>query len=116
VRVATYTRISTDEERQPYSLGSQDERLSAYIASQEGWEKARTFTDQRSGATLDRPALQRALAEAKAGRYDLLLVYRVDRLARSVRGLAQILEELDSAGVAFRSATEPFDTSTPRGG
>ena len=115
MRVATYTRISTDEERQPYSLGSQSERLAAYIASQQGWEAARSFTDQRSGATLDRPALQRALAEAKAGRFDLLLVYRVDRLARSVRGLAQILEELDAAGVAFRSATEPFDTATPAG-
>lgn len=74
MRVATYTRISTDEERQPYSLGSQDERLAAYIANQEGWVSTRTFSDQRSGATLDRPALQRALAEAKAGRYDLLLV------------------------------------------
>ncbi|MGZ4139297.1 MAG: recombinase family protein [Actinomycetota bacterium] len=59
--------------------------------------------------------MQRALAEARAGRFDLLLVYRVDRFARSVRGLAQILEELDQAGVSFRSATEPFDTSTPGG-
>jgi len=68
-----------------------------------------------SGAQLERPSLQRALLEAKAKRFDLLLVYRVDRLARSVRGLAQILEELDAAGVAFRSATEPFDTSSPAG-
>jgi hypothetical protein len=59
--------------------------------------------------------LTNALTQARAGRYDLLLVYRVDRLARSVRGLAQILEDLDTAGVAFRSATEPFDTSTPAG-
>jgi site-specific DNA recombinase len=115
MRVATYTRISTDEERQPYSLGAQATRLESYIASQEGWELARTFTDQCSGATLDRPALQRALREARAQRFDLLLVYRVDRLARSVRGLAHILEELDGAGVAFRSATEPFDTATSAG-
>jgi site-specific DNA recombinase len=115
MRVATYTRISTDEERQPYSLGAQASRLESYIASQEGWELIRTFTDQCSGATLDRPALQRALREARAQRFDLLLVYRVDRLARSVRGLAHILEELDGAGVAFRSATEPFDTATSAG-
>jgi site-specific DNA recombinase len=115
VRVATYTRISTDEDHQPYSLEAQAGRLSAYINSQPGWAAARAYTDSLSGATLERPGLSRALAEARAGRYDLLLVYRVDRLARSVRGLAQILEELDGAGVAFRSATEPFDTSSAAG-
>lgn len=115
MRIATYTRISTDEAHQPYSLAAQTERLASYIASQPGWVLAREFTDQMSGATLERPGLQRALAEARAGRFDLLLVYRVDRFARSVRGLAQILEELDVAGVSFRSATEPFDTSTPGG-
>ncbi|MGI0129497.1 MAG: recombinase family protein, partial [Thermoplasmata archaeon] len=64
---------------------------------------------------LERPHLQRALAEARLGRFDLLLVYRVDRLSRSVRGLAQILDELDQAHVVFRSATEPFDTGSPAG-
>ena len=68
-----------------------------------------------SGATLKRAGLQRALSEAQAKRFDLLLVYRVDRLSRSVRGLAQILEALDQAGVLFRSATEPFDTSSSAG-
>ena len=65
--------------------------------------------------TTERPGLKRALAEARAGRFDLLLVYRVDRFSRSVRGLAQLLEDLDAAGVAFRSATEPFDTTTAAG-
>src|ERR1700730_2352561 len=51
----------------------------------------------------------------RAGRFDLLLVYRADRFSRSVRGLAQLLDELERAGVAFRSATEPFDTTTPAG-
>ena len=55
------------------------------------------------------------LRDAKLGRFDVLLVYRVDRLARSIRGLAQIIDELDQAGVIFRSATEPFDTGTPAG-
>jgi site-specific DNA recombinase len=115
MRVATYTRISTDEDHQPYSLEAQAERLGNYVASQDGWELVRRVTDQASGATTERPGLQRALSEAKAQRFDLLLVYRVDRFARSVRGLAQLLEELDAAGVAFRSATEPFDTTTPAG-
>jgi site-specific DNA recombinase len=115
VRIATYTRISTDEAHQPYSLEAQAERLSAYTASQEGWQITRRFSDQTSGATLERPGLERALAEAAARRLDLLLVYRVDRLSRSVRGLAQILETLDEARVLFRSATEPFDTSSSAG-
>ncbi|MGH2746045.1 MAG: recombinase family protein, partial [Thermoleophilaceae bacterium] len=83
--------------------------------SQEGWQIARRFSDQMSGATLERPGLHRALAESEAKRFDLLLVYRVDRLSRSVRGLAQILEQLDQAGALFRSATEPFDTATSAG-
>jgi DNA invertase Pin-like site-specific DNA recombinase len=115
MRVATYTRISTDEVNQPYSLGAQSERLASYVKSQEDWELVATFTDQISGAKLERPGLGKALAAASAGRFDLLLVYRVDRLSRSVRGLAQVLEDLDTAGVAFRSATEPFDTASPAG-
>jgi site-specific DNA recombinase len=115
MRVATYTRISTDEAHQPYSLSAQDERLGAYIQSQEAWEHTACFTDALSGATLERPGLHRALSEARAGRFDILLVYRTDRLARSVRGLAQVIEDLDACGVAFRSATEPFDTSSAAG-
>jgi site-specific DNA recombinase len=115
VRIAIYMRISTDEEHQPFSLGAQAERLDSYVRSQDGWEVVRRFTDQMSGSTVARPQLQRALAEARLGRFDLLLVYRVDRLSRSVRGLAQVLEDLDQANVVFRSATEPFDTGSPAG-
>jgi site-specific DNA recombinase len=115
VRVATYLRISTDEERQPYSLEAQAERLSGYIAVQSGWRLVLTHSDRMSGKQLDRPGLQQALHDARAGRYDLLLVFKVDRLARSVSGLAKVLEELDTAGVAFRSASEPFDTTTAAG-
>ena len=115
MRVGIYTRISTDEEHQPYSLSAQFERLSKYIDSQEDWHLVRRFSDQMSGASLERPGMKSALAEARMGAFDLLLVYRVDRLSRSVRGLAQILEELDVVNVGFRSATEPFDTTTPAG-
>src|SRR5215469_10182240 len=115
MRVATYTRISTDEEHQPFSLEAQAQRLGSYIESQDSWQLVHRFTDQMSGSTLERPGLEAALAIARAKRYDMLLVYRVDRLSRSVRGLAQVLEELDHAGVSFRSATEPFDTGTAAG-
>jgi site-specific DNA recombinase len=115
VRVATYTRISTDEERQPNSLEAQRVRLESFVSSQPEWGIERRYEDQFTGTVIDRPALTRMLKDAKLGRFDVLLVYRVDRLARSIRGLAQIIDELDQAGVIFRSATEPFDTGTPAG-
>jgi site-specific DNA recombinase len=115
VRVAIYLRISTDEERQPFSLEAQRERLAAYVATQPGWVLARSYSDRMSGKRLDRPGLQQALHDARAGRYELLLVFKVDRLARSTGGLAKVLEELDGAGVAFQSASEPFDTTTAAG-
>lgn len=96
----------------PGSAGDQATRLHRLA---DGWELAVVYSDDASGATLDRKDLNRALAAGRAGRYDLLLVYRVDRLSRSIRGLASVLDELDTAGVAFRSATEPFDTATPAG-
>lgn len=65
MRVATYTRISTDEDHQPFSLGAQMERLNAYTRSQDGWRIVRHFEDKASGATLDRTGLQQALAEAQ---------------------------------------------------
>ena len=71
-----------------------DAKLGSYIKSQDDWKLVRKYTDNKSG-TLDRDGLQRALADARAGLYDILLVYKVDRLARTVRGLAQILDELD---------------------
>jgi site-specific DNA recombinase len=115
VRVAKYTRRSTDDENQPHSIEVQDTRLDAYVTSQEDWTVVRSYTDDKSGATLDRPGIQHALREAKLGVYDLLLVYRVDRLTRSIKGLIQIVDHLDAAGVAFRSASEHFDTQSPVG-
>lgn len=115
MNIATYSRISTDEERQPFSLDAQAERMEAYIASQPGWKPVRRYSDQVSGKTLDRPGLAQALAEARLGIYQTLVVFKVDRLARSTGGLARVLEELERAGVAFRSVSEPFDTATAAG-
>ncbi len=71
--VATLTRRSTDEQHQPFSIELQDTKLAAYTKSQDDWTLVRKYTDNQSGATLDRPGLQRALADARAGLYDLLL-------------------------------------------
>ena len=114
-RVCLYTRISTDEENQPTSLASQRERLAAFCASQEGWRIVAHEEDRATGTKLDRPGLQAALELARSGQVDLLLVYRVDRLSRKVRQLAQLAEELDAVGCVLRSATEPFDTGSAAG-
>ncbi len=114
-RVAIYTRRSTDDEHQPFSIDAQIASLRSYINSQPGWTLVLEFSDDASGATTDRPDLQRSLRAAKAGQYDVLLVVRVDRFSRRLSDLLDLLHELDSAGVAFCSATEPFDTSTPIG-
>ena len=87
----------------------------AFVASQPGWEHVKTYTDQFSGAYSERPGLTEALRDARLGLYDTLLVYRVDRFARSLKVLVGLLEELETMGVAFRSATEPIDTSTATG-
>jgi site-specific DNA recombinase len=115
-RVCLYTRISTDEENQPTSLHSQRERLEAFCKAQEGWRIVSHQEDRATGTKLDRPGLRAALELARSGAVNLLLVYRVDRLSRKVRQLAQLAEELDTYEVILRSATEPFDTAQPRGG
>jgi site-specific DNA recombinase len=114
-RIAIYTRRSTDDEHQPFSIEAQLKALKNYINSQPDWTLVLEFSDDASGATTDRPDLQRALRAAKAGRYDVLLVVRVDRFSRRLSSLLDLLHELDDAKVAFVSATEPFDTSTPVG-
>ena len=114
-RVALYTRISTDEANQPYSLGAQRDRLEAYVAAQPGWIITARYEDRASGKSLERPALTAARRAATAGLFDLLLVFRVDRLSRNLGQLAVLIEELEAARVAFQSLSEPFDTTTPAG-
>ncbi|MGH3026175.1 MAG: recombinase family protein, partial [Gaiellaceae bacterium] len=115
VGVCLYTRISTDEENQPTSLHSQRERLEAFCKAQEDWRVVAHHEDRATGTKLDRSGLQAALDLARSGKIDLLLVYRVDRLSRKVRQLAQLTEELDALGVVLKSATEPFDTGSAAG-
>jgi DNA invertase Pin-like site-specific DNA recombinase len=111
MRIATYTRISTDEDRQPFSLGAQAERLEAYARSQDGWRIVRRFTDQASGATLDRPGLRQALSEAAAGVYELLLVYRVDRLPEAFASSRRSART--STTLASRFAPQPSRSIPP---
>jgi site-specific DNA recombinase len=116
-KVAFYTRISTDEDHQKYSLGAQKDRLEAFCKSQYGeeWELAKIYRDTDSGTHMNRPGLEEMLYDAECQAFNTLLVFRVDRLSRKVRELAQMVEELDKYGVALRSITEPFDTANAAG-
>ena len=113
-RVAIYLRISTDERNQPWSLSAQRERCEAFCRAQDELLVS-TFVDEATGTTLERPELQKALAEARKGTFDVLLFYRIDRLSRNLAQLLEIADELEKAGGSLASVTEPLDTSTPVG-
>ena len=121
VRCAIYTRKSSDEglEQTFNSLDAQREACAAYILSQasEGWSALPDVYDDGglSGGTLERPALQRLLAEVAAGRIDIIVVYKVDRLTRSLLDFSKLVEAFDKAGTSFVSVTQSFNTTTSMG-
>lgn len=118
VRCAVYTRVSTDQglEQDFNSLDAQYEAARAYIRSQAhaGWSLARARYDDGgySGGTIERPALQRLLADVRAGKIDVIVVYKVDRLTRSLADFAKLVELFDAHGVSFVSVTQQFNTTT----
>ncbi|GGK41731.1 hypothetical protein GCM10010124_38170 [Pilimelia terevasa] len=114
-RVAIYTRRSTDEDNQPFSIDAQRGGLHRHVDTRDDATIVAEYSDDASGATLNRPGLQNALRAARAGRFDILLVYRLDRLSRRQRDLLKLLADLDEVGVAFESATESIDTSSSVG-
>jgi site-specific DNA recombinase len=114
-RICIYIRRSTDDEHQPFSLDAQLAALHKYVAGKQDWTIVCQFEDDASGATTDRPGLQKALKAAKAGLYDVMLVYRLDRFSRSVADLLDLITQLQNAKVHFASATEPIDTGGPFG-
>ncbi|HEY0012117.1 MAG TPA: recombinase family protein [Allosphingosinicella sp.] len=121
IRCAIYTRKSTEEglEQEFNSLDAQREACAAYILSQrhEGWLQLDEFYDDGgySGGNMDRPALKRLLAEVEAGKVDVIVLYKVDRLTRSLADFARIVEVLDRAGASFVSVTQSFNTTTSMG-
>jgi len=121
LRCAVYTRKSTEEglEMEFNSLDAQREACEAYIASQkaEGWVLYPESYDDGgfSGGTLDRPALKRLLADIEDGRIDVVVVYKIDRLSRSLMDFAKLVEVFDRGGVTFVSVTQSFNTTTSMG-
>ena len=122
LRCAVYTRKSTEEGLQMEfnSLDAQREASEAYIASQksEGWvELADRYDDGVfSGGTLERPALKRLLVDIDDGRIDVVVVYKIDRLSRSLADFAKLVEVFDRNGVTFVSVTQPLTLPRPWGG
>src|SRR6201997_2855330 len=121
VRCAIYPRKLSEEglEQEFNSLQAQREACEAFIDSQrhEGWLCQRAAYDDGgfSGATMDRPALQQLLADITAGRIDTIVVYKIDRLTRSLADFAKIVEILDARGASFVSVTQQFNTTTSMG-
>jgi site-specific DNA recombinase len=121
IRCAVYTRVSTDYglDQEFNSLDAQHEASQAYIRSQthDGWTLVRTRYDDGgySGGSTERPALQRLLADIRDHRVDIIVVYKVDRLTRSLADFAKLVELFDAHGVFFVSVTQQFNTTTSMG-
>src|SRR6201993_4411301 len=120
-RCAIYTRKSSEEglEQDFNSLHAQREACEAFIKSQasEGWKLIKTAYDDGglSGGTMERPALQRLLADINQGLIDVVVVYKVDRLTRSLADFAKMVEVFDAHGVSFVAVTQQFNTTTSMG-
>jgi site-specific DNA recombinase len=121
IRCAVYTRKSTEEglQQEFNSLDAQREACVAYIASQkhEGWQLIPDYYDDGgfSGGSMARPALKSLLDDIEAGKVDVIVVYKVDRLTRSLADFAKIVEVLDAKGASFVSVTQSFNTTSSMG-
>src|SRR3712207_5182918 len=120
-RCAIYTRKSSEEglDQDFNSLHAQREACEAYVTSQkhEGWRvlPARYDDGGFSGGSMERPGLHRLLADIQTGAIDVVVVYKVDRLTRSLTDFAKIVEIFDRHGVSFVSVTQSFNTTTSMG-
>jgi site-specific DNA recombinase len=121
LRCAIYTRVSTEHglEQEFNSLDNQREASEAYVKSQahEGWRCLPALYDDGgfSGGSMDRPALQRLLADIRERRIDIVVVYKVDRLTRSLADFAKLVELFDAHAVSFVSVTQAFNTTNSMG-
>jgi site-specific DNA recombinase len=121
LRCAIYTRKSSEEglDQDFNSLHAQREACTAYIASQrhEGWQAIKTHYDDGgfSGGNMERPALKQLLEDIEAGKVNAVIVYKVDRLTRSLIDFAKIIERFDKRGVSFVSVTQQFNTTSSMG-
>lgn len=116
MRVALYVRVSTEEQfTEGYSIAAQRDRLNSYCLSQE-WDVVETYVEEgQSAKDTDRTQLKQLIADAENGAFDIVLVYKLDRLTRSVLDLYTLLQTFERCNVKFKSATELYDTTTAMG-
>jgi site-specific DNA recombinase len=123
-RCAIYTRVAVgDDPLNPNSLQAQEEICRTLIdcrtfdaTAEAKWIHTGTYADSScSGATLQRPALERLLADAAAGKFDVVVTSHIDRVSRSISHVHEVLKHLEEHNVDFASVTPNFDTSTPKG-
>ncbi len=118
-RCAIYTRKSTTMglEQEFNSLDAQREAALAYIRRQPGWTLVDMHYDDGgfTGANIERPAFQRLLADIEAGKVDVVVVYKVDRLSRSLLDFAKVMERFSKSGASFVSVTQAFNTTSSMG-
>jgi DNA invertase Pin-like site-specific DNA recombinase len=121
LRCAIYTRKSTEHglEQEFNSLDNQREACEAYIKSQasQGWKPLPQHYDDPaySGGNLERPALKKLLRDIEAGRIDVVVVYKIDRLTRSLADFAKLVETFDACSISFVAVTQQFNTTTSMG-
>ena len=116
MRVALYPRVSGHEQEDNYSIPEQIDRMKKYCESKD-WMVYKIYTDSvQSGADMDRPGLQSLIKDCEDGKFDMVLVYKLDRLSRSQKDTLFLIEDVfEKNDVGFTSMTENFDTSTPHG-
>ena len=122
IRVALYLRVSTDEQAKEghFGLEIQEEKGKSFCKSQEGYvlNEENLYRDEGISGSLPiekRPALKKLFEDARDRKFDIVIVYKIDRMGRDLRILLNMLEELKNIGIGFRSITEPFDTSSAFG-
>lgn len=117
MRAALYIRVSTEEQsKEGYSLAAQKEKCSKFIESQPDWDLVKIYADPGvSAKDLKRPGVQQMLEDIKKGFFDVIVVYRLDRLVRRVLDLHNLLDDFEKNNVKFKSVTEVFDTTTAMG-
>lgn len=113
MKAAVYARVSTNNHHQDPEVQLKDIRA---FCQYKGWEIAETYVDRGvSGTKASRPALNKMMADAQEKKFDVVVVWKFDRFARSAQHMLKALETFNSHGIAFASITENIDTSTPTG-
>lgn len=116
MRIALYPRVSGHEQEDNYSIPEQIDRMKKYCEARD-WTVYKVYTDSGyTGSNMDRPGLQALIKDVEKGVFDMVLVYKLDRLSRSQKDVLYLVEDVfDKHGIYFASMTENFDTSTPFG-